>query len=59
MGKMKDYALQIDEAIRAGDYMLAYELLEPFQDQAPLQLWAILEEMADTQAQGYKSKGGN
>lgn len=59
MGKVKDYALQIDEAIRAGDYMLAYELLEPFQDQAPLQLWAILEDMAETQALGYKSKGGN
>ena len=59
MGKMKDYALQIDEAIRGGDYILAYELLEPFQDQAPLQLWAILEDMAETQALGYKSKGGN
>jgi hypothetical protein len=59
MGKMKDYALQIDEAIRSGDYILAYELLEPFQDQAPLQLWAILEDMAETQALGYESKGGN
>jgi hypothetical protein len=59
MGKMKDYALQIDEAIRSGDYILAYELLEPFQDQAPLQLWAILEDMAETQALGYGSKGGS
>jgi hypothetical protein len=37
MGYMKDLATQIEEALRSGDYMLAYELLEPFQDQAPLQ----------------------
>ncbi len=59
MSRMKDLYLQIEEALRGGDYMLAYELLEPFQDQAPLQLWAIVESMADIQAQGYKSKGGN
>jgi hypothetical protein len=59
MGYMKDLATQIEEALRTGDYMLAYELLEPFQDHAPLQLWAIVENMADTQAEGYKSKGEN
>lgn len=51
MGAVKDNALQVEELLQSGDYSQALELLKPWGKDAPLQLWAIVEALAETERQ--------
>lgn len=47
MGAVKDNALQVEELLQSGNYSQALELLKPWGEDAPLQLWAIVEALAE------------
>lgn len=49
MSAIKDLLHRTMEALERGDYATVLTHLEPWQDEAPLQLWAIVQFMAETQ----------
>jgi hypothetical protein len=46
---MSDYLIEIQDAIIAGDFITAKDLLDKFQDEAPKQAYAVLEALANEQ----------
>ena len=43
MGAVKNLFIEVEESLNRGDYARALELLKPWGDDAPRQLWATLE----------------
>jgi hypothetical protein len=46
---MSDLLIEIQDAIIAGDFIRAKELLDPFGDDASKQAWAVLTDLAEEQ----------
>ena len=46
---MSDLLIEIQDAIIAGDFIRAKELLDPFEEDAPNQAWAVLTSLAEEQ----------
>lgn len=49
MGAVKNHFLRVEESLQSGNYTQALELLKPWGDDAPGQLWATIEAMATTE----------
>lgn len=49
MGAVKNHFLQVEESLQSANYAQALELLKPWGEDAPRQLWATLEAMAETE----------
>jgi uncharacterized protein YdeI (YjbR/CyaY-like superfamily) len=47
MGMMKNYLLEIEEALRAGQWNQALKMLSVFEEHAPAHLMEALEELAE------------
>jgi hypothetical protein len=49
MGKMKNYLIEISEALEKGEWQKAREMLAVFGEHAPKYLWAAVEDLATSE----------